>query len=116
MVIGFWNIHDKNDSDLKRLLFEWSEEYDLDVMIVDGEHYKFLYNPMWSFFGEKGAREVNGTYFNKSVRPVSYFWNIFDQVILRPSLLATFDEDFLQISTRIGATNLLNPSGRIEKR
>ena len=75
---------------------------------VDGKAYKFFYNPMWSFFGEKGKGNVNGTFFYQSAKPITYFWNIFDQVILRPSMMEAFSEDSLEILTSIGATNLLN--------
>lgn len=76
--------------------------------IVSGNTYKFFYNPMWSFFGEKGKGDVNGTFFYQSAKPITYFWNIFDQVILRPSLLKAFSDDSLLVLTRIGTRSLLN--------
>lgn len=84
--------------------------------VLDGKIYKFFYNPMWSFFGEKGKGEVNGTYFYRAAKPVTYFWNIFDQVILRPSLLDIFDEESLQILTQIGNTKLLNQQNVVDTR
>ncbi|MFN0037665.1 MAG: hypothetical protein ACKVUS_21600 [Saprospiraceae bacterium] len=83
--------------------------------MVDRDSYKFFYNPMWSFFGEKGKGQTNGTYFYRSANPIAYFWNIFDQVILRPSLLPAFDEDSLQILTNIRQTSLLNHTGVVDK-
>lgn len=84
--------------------------------VVQGKSYPFFYNPMWSFFGEKGKGEVNGTYFYPpSGQPLAYFWHVFDQVILRPSMLPVFDEDSLQIITRIGSTNLLTDKGVVHK-
>ncbi len=81
---------------------------ELGSRMVDGRTYKFFYNPMWSFFGEKGKGNVNGTYFYRSAKPVTYFWNIYDQVILRPSLIEVFDEDSLLILDQIGDKKLLN--------
>jgi len=83
--------------------------------IVSEETYTYFYNPMWSFFGEKGKGDVNGTFFYHSAKPITYFWNIFDQVILRPSLLEAFLEDSLEILTAIGSMSLLNPQRTIDK-
>jgi exonuclease III len=93
---------------MDRRIAEWGSR------VVDGKRYKFFYNPMWSFFGERGKGEINGTYFYNSSKPVSYFWNIFDQVILRPSLLDAFDEDSLEILNEINGQNLLTIHGRID--
>jgi len=87
---------------------------ELGSRIVQTRSYKFFYNPMWSFYGEKGKGGVNSSYFYSSSSPVTYFWNIFDQVILRPSLLPAFDEDSLQILTQIGSQNLLNKDGVVD--
>lgn len=81
---------------------------------VNDKIYKFFYNPMWSFYGEKGKGEVNGTYFYQSAKPITYFWNIFDQVILRPNLLEAFDEDSLKILTEINGKKLLTLQGRVD--
>lgn len=87
---------------------------ELGSRVVSGKTYKFFYNPMWSFYGEKGKGKVNGTHFYHSSKPISYFWNIFDQVILRPSLLDAFDEDSLEILTEINGQNLLTIQGRVD--
>ena len=77
--------------------------------VVDGEEYPFFYNPMWSFFGDKGKGGTNGTIYNTLSKPINYFWNIFDQVLIRPDLIEFFDEDNLEILTSFGTdVNLLN--------
>ena len=40
---------------------------------------------------------------------MSYFWNTFDQVPLRPSLLPYYDEASLAIISRIGGSEILAP-------
>ena len=75
--------------------------------------YDFFYNPMWSFFGEKGKGITNGTYYYNSSKPICYFWNILDQVIIRPSLLDNFNEESLKIVTEINGVSLLNNDGII---
>lgn len=83
---------------------------------IDGKDYPFFYNPMWSFFGDYGRGPVNGTYYQSYAKPISYFWNIFDQVLLRPGLIEYFNEDDLQIITTFGEDlNLLKKSGLINK-
>lgn len=55
---------------------------------VQGEKRKFFYNPMWSRLGDASVGPV-GTYYHSGGH-VSYFWNTFDQVLLRPNLLQYF--------------------------
>jgi len=40
---------------------------------------------------------------------VTYFWNIFDQVLLRPALMNSLDE--LRVLDRVDGTPLLLPQG-----
>lgn len=53
---------------------------------VSGVERKFFYNPMWSRFGEQ-ASAPPGTYYYGASGQLAYFWNIFDQVLIRPDLL-----------------------------
>jgi len=82
--------------------------------VVDGKTYPFFYNPMWSFFGDKGKGDVNGTIYNTLSKPINYFWNIFDQVLVRPQFIDHFDEDELEIITKLGDKELLKQSGIID--
>jgi len=80
---------------------------------IQGKEYKYFYNPMWSFYGELGKGDVHGSYYNAISKPICYFWNIFDQILLRPELLEFFDEDSLKILTSIDGTDLLNKHSRV---
>jgi len=81
---------------------------------IDGKDYPFFYNPMWSFFGDEGKGKVNGTFYQSMAKPINYFWNIFDQVLIRPGLIDYFEEEDLQIITKFGDdVNLLKKSGLI---
>lgn len=79
--------------------------------VVAGEPCFFFYNPMWSFFGDRGSA-APGTYFYNSGAEVNYFWNIFDQVLVRPSLLKFLDKGAVSIATEIGGLSLLTEKGR----
>ncbi len=83
--------------------------------IVDGTEYPFFYNPMWSFYGDYGKGEVNGTLYNTMSKPINYFWNIFDQIIIRPDLIPYIDEDRLEIINEFGdKLKLLNRANIID--
>lgn len=72
---------------------------------VQKEPYKFFYNPMWSHFGDRA--DAAGTYYYESGEPLCYFWNIFDQVLLRPELLRGFRHEQVRIVTQIKGVSLL---------
>jgi hypothetical protein len=78
---------------------------------VRGKDHMFFYNPMWSKFGDAGPAPP-GTYFYSSGAEVNYFWHMFDQVLVRPSLLDSLSNDSVSIVTRIGEMDLLTDRGR----
>jgi endonuclease/exonuclease/phosphatase family metal-dependent hydrolase len=87
---------------------------------VDRAKYPFFYNPMWSFFGDSThadhppsspQHEPPGTCYFPAAESRWYYWNIFDQVLLRPSLLPWFNNKDLQIVTGDGTTRLINADG-----
>jgi hypothetical protein len=77
---------------------------------VDGVSRKFFYNPMWGHLGD-GTPGPSGTYYYNSATQVNYFWNIFDQVLVRPSLLPYFKNEDIKIITVSGSVSLLRSSG-----
>ena len=79
--------------------------------VVQQKRYPIFYNPMWKFFGESGTRP-SGTYFYERAEHVVYFWNIFDQVLLRPSLISGFKDGDLRIIDAVGPIRLTRPDGR----
>jgi hypothetical protein len=80
-----------------------------------GHHYRYFYNPMWSFFGDFSKGDVLGTYYINNYRPINYHWNIYDQVMLRPELLPNFDDKKLEIISKIGTGDLLKMENGITK-
>ncbi len=77
---------------------------------IQRHEYPFFYNPMWGFFGDRTPGPA-GTHFYRSGKPGLYFWNIFDQVLVRPDLLSVFDDD-VQIVDSVGAESLCTRTGR----
>jgi hypothetical protein len=78
---------------------------------VLGQKRRFFYNPMWRLFGERQGAPA-GTYRDNGTGPLSFFWNMFDQVVVRPELLEYFDDDSVRVITRVGQTSLATRSGR----
>ncbi|MBL8205931.1 MAG: hypothetical protein JNM09_16975 [Blastocatellia bacterium] len=65
---------------------------------------------MWGFFGD-GSEGPAGTYYYRHSGHVSYFWNIFDQVLIRPDLLPSFRNSDLAVLTDDGDESLLTSHG-----
>jgi len=64
--------------------------------VVQGKNYPFFYNPMWGLFGDETPGPPGTYYYDRSEHCV-LFWNIFDQVLIRPDLLDLFDNKTLKI-------------------
>lgn len=78
--------------------------------IVGGEERRFLYNPMWSMFGDRTAGPPGSYYYRRS-NSSCHFWHLFDQVLLRPELTKTFRNESLEIVTEVSATSLAREDG-----
>lgn len=81
----------------------------LGSRIVDGIPYPFFYNPMWGHFGDRTTGPP-GTYHLSSSQPLNYFWNIYDQVLLRPDLMDSLRN--LQILDSDGTQALVTQRGK----
>jgi endonuclease/exonuclease/phosphatase family metal-dependent hydrolase len=54
--------------------------------VVQGRRYRFFYNPMWGFFGDR-TEGPPGTYYHRSATVGDVYWHMLDQVLLRPALM-----------------------------
>jgi hypothetical protein len=88
--------------------------------MVDGIEYPFFYNPMWGLFGDakhehhppgNPEHQPAGTCYYPSAESRWYFWNMFDQVLLRPALIPCFRHAELRILVTDGSTVFLNRRG-----
>jgi hypothetical protein len=77
---------------------------------VDNQNRRYFYNPMWGRMGDTSVGPP-GTYYYRGGY-LSYFWNTFDQVLLRPDLIDYFANDQLHVIDKIGQKSLLTQSGR----
>jgi hypothetical protein len=81
-----------------------------EMRVVQGESYPFFYNPMWNLMGSLPPA-MPGTYHRTSSEHTSYFWNTFDQVLVRLSLLERFDDRHLEILSGDGNMVFLSRNG-----
>jgi hypothetical protein len=73
---------------------------------VQGQNRAYFYNPMWGFMGDSSPGP-SGTYYYSNSEYVNYFWNTFDQVLLRPNLLDAFSKENLAVISKIGDRDLI---------
>lgn len=78
--------------------------------IINGRKHSFFYNPSWNLFGDRLGPP--GTYFYRAPSHTSYYWNMLDQVVMRPSFADQFDRRSLTIVTRAGDVDLIDRNGR----
>lgn len=83
--------------------------------VVQGRAYPFFYNPMWGQLGDSPERP-SGSYYYERAEHVNYFWNTFDQVLLRPQLMDRFRSDQLKILDRAGDISLKMADGRPDRK
>src|SRR6185437_6371031 len=67
---------------------------------VRGRPYRFFYNPMWGHFGDQTTGPP-GSYYLRASKPLNYYWNLYDQVLVRPDLM-----------DRLRAVRLLDSDGQ----
>ncbi len=82
---------------------------------VQGREYKYFYNPMWSLYGDV-KNNVAGSYYYNHSELVTFQWNIFDQVLIRPSLIPNFIKESIVFLDSDGEKSLLTKNGLPNKR
>lgn len=78
-----------------------------------GKDYPYFYNPMWYFLGH--PFHLNGTIYYHPSEDLLYYWHLFDQVLVRPSLINNFEFDSLKIIDKTKSTDFLTKNGIINK-
>ncbi len=78
--------------------------------VVQARAWPFFYNPMWSLLGDASPGPP-GTYYYGGAEHKTYFWNMFDQVLIRPDLLERFSNQDLMIVESDGKKSFLSENG-----
>ncbi|GAA4464527.1 endonuclease/exonuclease/phosphatase family protein [Novipirellula rosea] len=77
--------------------------------VVQNREYPFFYNPMWNFLGDETDGPPGTLYYRHSGH-VSYEWNMFDQVLIRPQCLGFYRG--VSVLTESCGISLAKKSGR----
>jgi mRNA deadenylase 3'-5' endonuclease subunit Ccr4 len=113
IVVGDMNINPFEEGMVKTTSFHAVMSQNLAKTLertVQGEIYRFFYNPMWSLFGDLSPGPP-GTFYHKPSAHIEYFWNMYDQVLLRPAMLKYFCSNELKILTHIEDVSLVTEKG-----
>jgi len=65
---------------------------------------------MWRLLGDD-TKGLPGTYYYRGTEHKVFFWNVFDQVLIRPDLLDRFRGDDLAILHSDGENSFLSAKG-----
>lgn len=79
------------------------------IRIIKQRKYKTFYNPMWNYWGDKTGPA--GTYYYNGSKHQQLYWNMFDQVIFRPSLISKISSENIHIITHINGKDIVNKNG-----
>ena len=90
------------------------EEAKRKTRTVSGKQFSMFYNPMWRLLGDE--KPPYGTYYHNNNNAVNTYWNIYDQVIIRPALRDRFIDKSLKIVTETQSRYLLNSKGHPDKK
>lgn len=74
------------------------------------ERFPCFYNPMWACFSDTSAGPPGTYYWSNADEPTNHFWQVYDQVLVRPELLDRFVS--AEIIDHDGQETLLTASGR----
>ena len=73
------------------------------------DEYRFYYNPMWNFLGDKNIPQ--GTHYYSTSEEESVYWNIFDQIIVSSALVDDVDIENIKIIDMLDKVSL-NKNGK----
>lgn len=73
------------------------------------KEYEAFFNPMWQHFGETNGSPAGTFYWSGTID--EHYWQILDQVLIRPGLLNRFKDKDLMILTSCPAMSLLTKQG-----
>ena len=109
IIVGDFNINPYDKTCVSARYFHGIPIYEdavRETRTVAGREFHMFYNPMWNFLGD--FTEPYGTYYHSSSDTVNPYWNVYDQVIIRPALRKRFVDDNLKIITETAMVSLLD--------
>jgi exonuclease III len=98
IIVGDFNMNPFDDGMIAGNGFNavFSEQIALtDSRTICGKKYEYFFNPAWTTYGRQSYKL--GTFFLKYPNHSSFHWNVYDQAIIRSSLLHEYKIDFALI-------------------
>jgi len=77
------------------------------------QDYPCFYNPMWGCFGDLHPGPPGTYFFSNSSDPTNHFWNVYDQVLVRPELMDKLSA--VEVLESDGQDPLVTKQGRPRK-
>ena len=117
IVVGDFNINPYDSSLINARYFHGLPVYEVakrKSREIAGKKYYMFYNPMWNLLGD--FQKPYGTYYYRGSDPVNTYWNMYDQVIIRPALRKRFVNDSLIIIQETKTRYLLDRNGHPDKK
>lgn len=81
---------------------------------ISGKESKMFFNPMWSFMGEY-SKSI-GSYYYSASHYKCYFWNTFDQILIRPEIVDRLNENSIEIIKSVDEIDLCQVDGKPDSR
>lgn len=116
IIVGDFNLNPYDSSCINARYFHGIpvyEEAKRETRVVGGNKYSMFYNPMWRFLGDE--THPYGTYYHNNNSTINTYWNLYDQVIIRPALRERFVDASLKIITETQTQYLLDSKGHPDK-
>lgn len=117
IIVGDFNLNPYDSSFIDARYFHGMpiyEEAKRKTRTIAGKRYSMFYNPMWNLLGD--FEQPYGTYYYGGSGTTNTYWNMYDQVIIRPALKGRFISDSLKILTETQTRYLLDRRGHPDKK
>lgn len=116
IIVGDFNINPYDSTCMDARYFHAIPVYEdakRKTRKVAGREFFMFYNPMWNLLGDFNM--PLGTYYHNSGKTINTYWNLYDQVIIRPDLRKRFVNESLKILTATSNTQLIAKNGHPNK-
>ena len=116
IIFGDFNMNPFEQGMIEPQTFNATLSYDIAKSGQRTSHFEkfdYFYNPMWNWLGDRehhsGKIKIPGSFYFKTTSDVTQiYWNVFDKVILRPSIIDIIDYTSLKIIEAIPLNDLIN--------
>ncbi len=108
IIVGDFNINPFEEisvSSNSLFAIPYREELKNTTAVRQGVKREKFFNPSWKFLSNQKPPYASYYYSNSS--SVNYYWNMFDQVIIRPELVSAFNMDVFSIITETKTCQLM---------